>query len=168
MKKNLKLIMLLCWFITIPAQANEVLIKPFAYPNDLTITPLNSSNQTFTPDANKKYLVNFWASWCVPCITELKNFIPLADDLADKGINLVLVNVDRRPHTAIPKFMKKIGLNYADFYVADMYDVLQHFDSSGLPITVAVQDKMVLFRYDYSRIVWNDTLLTTITSGFKN
>ena len=149
-------------------QANEVLIKPFVYPEKLVVSSLHNARITFVPDANKKYLVSFWASWCVPCITELKNFIPLADDLADKGITLILINVDRRPDIAIPKFIKKIGVQYDSFYVADMYDALQYFEATGLPITVAVQDKMVLFRYDYSRIVWDATLLKTITLGFKD
>ncbi len=148
--------------------ANEVLTKPFDFPNSIRITAINDERTVFIAQPDKKYLISFWASWCVPCITELKHFIPLQRDLQQNGIQLVLINVDRRPKTAIAKFMKKHNLLYNDFFIADMYDAMEKFDATGYPITVAVSNQKVLFRYDYSRVRWDDSLLSAIITGFEN
>ncbi len=148
--------------------ANEVWTKPFDFPSTLHIAALNDPDTLFTPQHNQKYLISFWASWCVPCITELKHFIAIRSALQQNRIQLVLINVDRRPKTAIAKFMDKHALTYDGFYVTDMYDAMAAFDATGLPITVAVDDSKVLFRYDYARMQWNDSLLATIVQGFEN
>jgi peroxiredoxin len=44
-------------------------------------------------------LLNFWATWCVPCLTELKAFSVLHERLAARGFSVVAVSVDQ-PQTA--------------------------------------------------------------------
>lgn len=39
-------------------------------------------------------VVNFWASWCKPCIHEIPWFEKIAADYKDKGVKLVLVSLD--------------------------------------------------------------------------
>lgn len=166
MKKIALFISMCVWCHT--AQANEVLVQSFAFPNTITITSFDDGNTVFKPQPNKKYLVSFWASWCVPCITEIKHFVPLYDALAEHGIELVLVNVDRRPKTAIPKFMNRYHIApYTHFYVADMYEALQGFESRGIPITVIVDNKNVLARYDFERVQWDADVLDMIIQSFS-
>ena len=40
-------------------------------------------------------LVNFWATWCAPCIAELPALGRAAEALADDGITVLLVSIDR-------------------------------------------------------------------------
>ena len=40
------------------------------------------------------YVINFWATWCKPCIKELPAFEKLASDYSDKNVKLVLVSLD--------------------------------------------------------------------------
>lgn len=39
-------------------------------------------------------LVNFWATWCRPCLKEIPELTELADDLADRNFTLVPVSLD--------------------------------------------------------------------------
>jgi thiol-disulfide isomerase/thioredoxin len=41
-------------------------------------------------------LINFWATWCEPCLQELPHLAVLADGLKDLPVSLVLVSVDER------------------------------------------------------------------------
>ena len=40
------------------------------------------------------YIVNFWATWCVPCVQELPEFNKLEIKYADKAVKVLLVSLD--------------------------------------------------------------------------
>jgi|GEM_PF-4597055 len=54
------------------------------------------TDQTFGDivEANKLILLDFWASWCMPCIAELPTITALYNDYAGKGFEIVSVSVD--------------------------------------------------------------------------
>lgn len=60
------------------------------------------------------YIINFWATWCKPCVEELPYFIQLSDTLKDKKVKVILVNTDMKKEldTKVKSFLvsKKIGL----------------------------------------------------------
>ena len=43
---------------------------------------------------DKTYIVNFWATWCAPCVKELPHFEELYHDYKDKNVELLLVSLD--------------------------------------------------------------------------
>jgi thiol-disulfide isomerase/thioredoxin len=40
------------------------------------------------------YVVNFWATWCKPCLEELPDFLKLNDELQGKAFRMILVSLD--------------------------------------------------------------------------
>lgn len=42
----------------------------------------------------KVLVVNFWATWCVPCLREVPDLLQLEQDMASKGVKLIGVAVD--------------------------------------------------------------------------
>jgi thiol-disulfide isomerase/thioredoxin len=51
-----------------------------------------------TSGADSILIVNFWATWCVPCIEELPDILQLREAYADRGVHLVLVSNDFKRH----------------------------------------------------------------------
>lgn len=52
--------------------------------------------RVFKKDDNVLYLVNFWATWCKPCVQELPEFIEVNNTLINnKKFKMVLVSLDR-------------------------------------------------------------------------
>lgn len=45
-------------------------------------------------DNDTTYVVNFWATWCVPCVEELPNFEKLAKTHEDEKVKVLLVSLD--------------------------------------------------------------------------
>lgn len=41
-----------------------------------------------------KLVVNFWATWCKPCVEELHHFQQLQDDYSDQDVKVILVSLD--------------------------------------------------------------------------
>src|SRR5690606_7437033 len=47
-------------------------------------------------DSDTTYIVNFWATWCVPCVQELPYFLALDSVMRDEPFRLILVSLDFR------------------------------------------------------------------------
>jgi thiol-disulfide isomerase/thioredoxin len=43
---------------------------------------------------NKTYVINFWATWCKPCVAELPHFEELYKNYKDKNVEVILVSLD--------------------------------------------------------------------------
>lgn len=56
------------------------------------------SGKTVTRDNfdGKLLVLNFWATWCAPCLEELPSLDAFARKYADKGVTVLAVSVDRK------------------------------------------------------------------------
>lgn len=58
----------------------------------------------------KVVLVNFWATWCEPCITEMPSLQRLRDELGPRGFEVLAVNYQEGP-VRINEFIRKMKLS---------------------------------------------------------
>jgi len=83
----------------------------------------------------KTVLVNFWATWCVPCIAEIPAFNKLHQDLGAKGVAVVGVAMDEEGAERVRPFLKKHPIDYA--VALGNEQLKQQFKTDdGLPVTV--------------------------------
>jgi len=71
---------------------------------------------TFLPrlemDNDSVYVINFWATWCAPCVRELPAFEQLNETYSDQKVKVILVSLDNPDlidDRVIP-FMERMGL----------------------------------------------------------
>ena len=64
----------------------------------------------------KLILVNFWATWCPPCIKEIPDLLNLRKRF-ERDIEIIFVSVDANPTKVIPKFLKKNELENFQTYI---------------------------------------------------
>lgn len=55
---------------------------------------LDQLMEVIEKDPESRYVVNFWATWCAPCIKELPHFARLQEEYKDKQIKVLLVSLD--------------------------------------------------------------------------
>ena len=66
----------------------------------------------------KVTLVNFWATWCKPCVKEFPELIKLYNNYKDKSFEIVFISVDV-PEEVEPKvipFLKKQGVDFVSYF----------------------------------------------------
>jgi len=101
----------------------------------------NTSGQTQTLSKYKGHplVVNFWASWCGPCVQEMPELSAMQTQYLSKGIQFVGIGIDSPDN--IKEFTKKVKVTYP-IYVAGFggADLARAFGNSagGLPFTVVI------------------------------
>ncbi|WP_274476049.1 TlpA family protein disulfide reductase [Mangrovimonas aestuarii] len=79
------------------------------YQSDLTVLDFNGLKPYLNKNDGKTYVVNFWATWCAPCVKELPHFESLNKNLNKNGVEVLLVSLDF-PHqydSKLKPFIKK-------------------------------------------------------------
>jgi len=60
----------------------------------------------------KGVLLNFWATWCVPCKVEMPWFVELQKQYGSQGLQVLGIAMDDANPEDIAKFAKELGVNY--------------------------------------------------------
>jgi peroxiredoxin len=78
---------------------------------DFTLPALNGGTFRLADQRGKVVLVNFWATWCPPCLEEMPAMERLWRKHKDAGFVLVAVSVDTDPKKVVP-FVTEHGLTF--------------------------------------------------------
>jgi cytochrome c biogenesis protein CcmG, thiol:disulfide interchange protein DsbE len=78
---------------------------------DFSITADAGRNYTLDNFGGKVLVLNFWATWCPPCISELPSLNAMAAELKGSGVVVLGVSVDK-DQAAYDRFLKKVRLNF--------------------------------------------------------
>lgn len=66
---------------------------------DFSVTDVQGRTWTREALAGRPVVINFWATWCPPCREELPALQRLADEYADEGLVVLLIDVQEREST---------------------------------------------------------------------
>ena len=80
-------------------------------PLALHLPDLEGQVQALDTLRGKLVLVNFWASWCTPCITEMPSIQRLSDDMRDRGFAVIGVNVGEG-EPRVRAVVERLGLDF--------------------------------------------------------
>jgi peroxiredoxin len=81
-------------------------------------------------------VVNFWATWCPPCLAEMPAMERAWQGLRDKGVRFVAINVDEDGDT-VSAFAERVGVSFP-LLLDPGGKVTQNWPLRGLPTTFVV------------------------------
>ena len=87
-------------------------LEPYRNPQNFSfsLTDLKDNKHSLSDYRGKVVLVNFWASWCPPCIHEMPALKKLKQSYADKAFEILTLNVAEKKYK-VRKFSKMIKLD---------------------------------------------------------
>ncbi|MBC8109493.1 MAG: TlpA family protein disulfide reductase [Verrucomicrobia bacterium] len=109
------------------------------------VVKLADLQQLLTAKQDTTYIINFWATWCSPCIEELPYFEEINRKTADRNVKVYLVSLDEiegLDHKVV-SFIKKKNLQ-SEVWLLDEHDAnvwMNQIDTSwsgAIPATLVV------------------------------
>lgn len=80
-------------------------------PPALRLTDISGGIIDLAEHRDKVVLVNFWATWCGPCVEEIPSLSRLIDRMQDQPFKVITVNIGE-PEATIREFVKQIPVNF--------------------------------------------------------
>ncbi|HKS72642.1 MAG TPA: TlpA disulfide reductase family protein [Terriglobales bacterium] len=110
----------------------------------------------------KVVVLNFWATWCPPCVEEMPSLVQMQQRLKDKGVTVLAISLDA-DESAYHKFLKDHGVNLItvrdpDLKSSDLYGTFKY------PETYIIDRNGVLQRKFIGAVNWNDPEVVTFLS----
>ena len=106
---------------------------------DFRLTDLAGKEQSLSQYRGKIVLLNFWATWCKPCTTEMPAMQAMYDKLRDKGFVVIAVN-ELEDDARVREHIKQYGHTFPVLMDRDN-KVANQFGVFGLPVSVFIDQE---------------------------
>ncbi|MDN5752466.1 MAG: TlpA family protein disulfide reductase [Nitrosospira sp.] len=135
--KRRVLAVLLCLLLTLSAGAQA---------KDFVFTDSTGKKLTLSDYKGKWVLINFWATWCPPCLKEIPDLVSLYE--SRKDVMVIGIAMDYRDPKAVLKFVDSLSISYpivfgdkkiaAQIGPVSMLPTTYLFDPAGQPAAYKV------------------------------
>jgi thiol-disulfide isomerase/thioredoxin len=77
---------------------------------DISLPDTQGKLQNLSQWQGKTLVINFWATWCPPCLTEIPDFIAVQKAYRDKNVQFIGIAIDRL--SAVKTYQAQLKINY--------------------------------------------------------
>jgi len=103
---------------------------------DFTLTDISGHPLQLADYKGKVVLLDFWATWCAPCRSEIPKFVEWQKQYGPEGLQVIGISMDDSDKP-VPGFVQQFGIDYpialGDAKLADQYGGVL-----GLPVTFVI------------------------------
>ena len=103
---------------------------------DFTLTDLDGKTVTLSGLRGKPVLINFWATWCVPCFEEMPYFQTVYDTWTDKGLTFLSISTGESA-TRVSGYLQTNGFKFP-VLVDNKGNVALKYGIMYLPTTIII------------------------------
>ena len=129
---------------------------------DFQLQNLDGQAVSLSDFRGKPVLVNFWASWCPPCRSEMPYIQEIYEEWSDKGLLVLAINIGESSSKA-EEFMQSYNLSFT-VLLDTKQDVAQRYNITGIPTTFFI-DKDGIIQEKVSSAFQNKTQIENRLRG---
>jgi thiol-disulfide isomerase/thioredoxin len=112
-----------------PAQSSEKV--------ELDLKDINGRALRLADYKGKVLLINFWATWCAPCRSEIPDLIKLQSKYRDRGLRIVGITYPPEELSEVRRYVKNAKMNYP-VAIGTKATKAMFTTSETLPVTVVI------------------------------
>ena len=105
-------------------------------------------------DFNSKYVVNFWATWCIPCKKELPDLNKMK--IENKDLRVIIISIDKKPINDQLNFLKKNKVNELTAYFDQNMTFFKSLRLKGIPTTLLINQQKIVAKkegiFSYNKV----------------
>lgn len=83
-------------------------------------------------------LLNFWATWCVPCLKEMPSLDRLERNLGGGSFTVLPVSIDREGKAAVEAYFKRLNISNLGVFLDPEMRTVFSFGVKDLPVSVLI------------------------------
>ena len=131
-------------------------VKPGTQAPDFAVIDLATGDTISLGEryAGSVTLLNIWATWCVPCKTEMPDMQAVYQDLAPRGFKIAAVSIDEGSSDPVMAFADELGLDF-DILHDPSTRIQQAYQTTGVPESFLLDKNGVIRRRIIGREDWN-------------
>ena len=99
------------------------------------------AKKTLNDFRGKVILINFWATWCAPCIREMPSLERLHTKLSSTGFSVIALSEDHKGFSRITPFLKKIKIYELPVFHDVGSKIMFSLEAKVLPTTILIDRK---------------------------
>ena len=115
-------------------------------------------------DFNSKYVVNFWATWCIPCKKELPDLNKMK--IENKDLKVIIISIDKKPIKDQLNFLKKNKVNELTAYFDQNMTFFKSLKLRGIPTTLLIKKQKIIAKKE-GIFSYNQNSLDQINNFFN-
>jgi peroxiredoxin len=127
---------------------------------DFSLIDLEGKSQSLSQYRGKIVLVNFWATWCKSCTTEMPAMQASFGKLRDKGFVVLAIN-ELEDDAKVREHIKQYGYTYPVLMDRDN-KVANQFGVFGLPVSVFIDQEGRVQEYIKGGLLTEDKIYQTV------
>ena len=122
----------------------------------------------FNQDLKKKgYIINFWATWCVPCKKELPDLSLLKSKIKKYNIDVLTISIDKKDIKDQLKFLSNSGASNLKHFFDKEMKIFKALKLRGIPTTIIVDQNSFVISKHEGILKWgDDEIINKIKSLF--
>lgn len=124
---------------------------------DFTLTDVKGQQVRLSDFKGKIILLDFWATWCLPCLQELPDLKALYEKYKGEGFVILGVSLDEAGRDVVAEFVKKHQMPYPMLLAGGVDNVPEGYSVIGLP-TAYLIDSSGYVRKNYVGFKFRETL----------
>ena len=111
----------------------------------------------FKQDLKKKgYVINFWATWCVPCKEELPDLSLLKSKIKKYNIDVFTISIDKKDIKDQLKFLSNNGASNLEHFFDKEMRIFKALKLRGIPTTILVDKNSFIISKHEGILKWGD------------
>ena len=119
-----------------PDIKNLIITKnPKVYEN-IIFKDVNQKNVNLVDYKGKLLILNFWATWCVPCKEEMPSLDDLQSNNALNNLKIFPINIGQEGVSKSESFFKELNIQNLDIYFDGTVTLAKKFSLRGVPTTI--------------------------------